>query len=152
MRPINGPLLAMFACLGMLVAQPAAAEPKEWDQAAVTEIAKQLAEAAGDLRVSVRRTPPATAGSQRRVRFQALDDLRVAESSINSLARRLESGEGREETYPTFKRIRTLRNDIAMQARRANITEPTLSKLAAAGELLEQMASYYEAYEAEETD
>ena len=103
----------------------------------------------GDLRQSVRRTPPATAGSQRRVRFQALDDLRVAESSINSLARRLESGEGRAETYPTFRRIRTLRNDIAMQARRAHIMEPTLSKLEAAQGLLEQLAPYYQP---EETD
>jgi len=155
MGPMTRPVLALLTSLCVLctlVALPAAAEPKEWDQAAVTEIAKQLAEAAGDLRVSVRRTPPAVAGSQRRVRFQALDDLRVAESSINSLARRLESGEGREETYPTFRRIRTLRNDIAMQARRAHLMEPTLSKLETARVLVEQLASYYEAYEAEGTE
>jgi len=154
MRITTRPALALVASLGMLVALPAAAEPKEWDQAAVTELAKQLAEAAGDLRQSVRRTPPPPAGSQRRVRFQALDDLRVAENAINSLARRLESGDGREETYPTFKRIRTLRNDIAEQARRADVREPTLSKLETARGLLEQLAPYYEAEEigeAEET-
>jgi hypothetical protein len=149
MKLMNPPVLALLACLSLLMALPVTAEPKEWDQAAVTELAKQLAEAAGDLRVSVRRTPPAIAGSQRSVRFQALDDLRVAESSINSLARRLESGQGREETYPTFRRIRTLRNDIAMQARRAHLMEPTLSKLETARELLEQLAPFYEV---EETD
>ena len=154
MRLMTRPALALLACLGMLVALPALAEPNEWDQAAVTELAKQLAEAAGDLRQSVRRAAPSNAGSQRRVRFQVLDDLRVAENAVNSLARRLESGEGREETYPTFRRIRTLRNDIAMQARRAFITEPTLSKLETARGLLAQLEPYYaaeEAAEAEET-
>jgi hypothetical protein len=152
MRLSTRPALALLASLALLVALPAAAEPKEWDQAAVTELAQQLAEAAGDLRQSVRRTPPPPVGSQRRVRFQALDDLRVAENAINNLARRLESGEGREETYPTFERIRTLRNDIARLARRANITEPTLSKLETARGLLEQLAPYYEAEETDEVE
>jgi hypothetical protein len=81
--------------------------------------------------------------SQRRVRFQALDDLRVAENSVNRLASRLEGGDGREETYPIFRRIRTLRNDIAAQARRASLTEPTISKLETARELLDQLAPFY---------
>ncbi len=141
------PGFALLTLLGLLVALPSAAEPKEWDQAAVTELAKQLAESAGDLRHSVRRAPTPPSGSQRRVRFQVLDDLRVAANSINSLARRLESGEGRAETYPTFRRIRVLRNDLAVQARRANITEPTLSKLETARELLEKLSRDYEAEE-----
>ena len=52
-----------------------------------------------------------------------------------------------EETYPTFRRIRTLRNDIAMRARQAFIAEPTLTKLETARVLLEQLAPYYEAEE-----
>ena len=147
MRSTTRPAFALLASLGMLVALPATAEQKEWDQESVTKIAKQLAEAAGDLRQSVRRTPPPTAGSQRRVRFKALDDLRVIENAINSLARRLEAGDGREETYPTFQRIRTLRNDIAMRTRQAFITEPTLTKLETARGLLAQLEPYYAAEE-----
>jgi len=38
----------------------------------------------------------------------------------------------------------TLRNDIAMRARRALIVEPTLTKLETARGLLEQLSPYYE--------
>ena len=147
MKRVKWSEFSFLILLGLLLALPSAAEPKEWDQAAVTELAKQLAESAGDLRHSVRRIPTVTSGIQRRVHFQVLDDLRVAANSINSLARRLESGEGRAETYPTFRRIRLLRNDLAVQARRAHITEPTLSKLESARGLLEQLSLYFEAEE-----
>ena len=141
------PRFVLLTLLGLLFALASAAEPKPWDQAAVTELAKQLAESAGDLRNSVRRGPTPPSGSQQRIRYQALDDLRVVASSVNSLARQLESGAGRAETYPTFRRIQMLRNDLAVQARRANITEPTLSKLETARELLEKLSPYYEAEE-----
>ena len=123
---------------------PAAAEAKEWDQAAVTGIAKELVDAAGDLRQSVRQaSPPPPGSSQRRIHFQALDDLRVIQGSIRSLARQLEGGAGRDETFPTFQRIRTLRNDIAQSARQADVREPTLGKLETAGSLLAQLEPYY---------
>lgn len=150
MRTPNLPVQTLLALIALLVGCPAAAQPIEWDQETVSELARQLASSAGDLRQSVRRSPTSLAGrGQRRVRHQALDDLRVAENAINRLAARLEAGEGREETYPTFRRIRTLRNDIAVHARRAHILEPTLSKLEMARGLLEQLAPYYEPEEAE---
>jgi hypothetical protein len=135
--------VALIVFAGLLVALPAATQTKEWDQAAVTGIAKQLAEVAGDLRSSVRRTPEPPGRRARRARLQALDDLRVVQGSVNSLARQLEAGAGREQTYPTYRRIRTLRRDIAQNARRALITEPTLGKLAAARELLDQLDPFY---------
>lgn len=118
-------------------------EGKAWDQAVVTDLAKQLAETAGDLRTSVRRTPIPQSGSMRRNQFRVLDDLRVISNSINSLARRLESGEGRSETYPTFRRIRMLRNDLAVQVRRVGFGEPTVTKLAAAKGLVDQLNPFY---------
>jgi len=137
--------VVLTACLGMLIALPAAMHAAEWDQAAVTKIAKELADATGDLRDSVRRgSPPPPGSSQRRVHFKAMDDLRVIQSSINSLSRQLEGGAGRDETFPTFQRIRTLRNDISELAGRADITEPTLGKLEAAGGFLQQLEPYYE--------
>ncbi|MBW2697953.1 MAG: hypothetical protein JRE70_15840 [Deltaproteobacteria bacterium] len=143
MRFDTHPTLAWLTCLGVLLAPPAMAEPTAWDQATVTALAEQLASSAGDLRNSVRRAPPLPGLTQRRARAQVLDDLRVAENSINSLARRLAAGAGREDTYPTFRRIRTLRNDIARQVQRAHITEPTISKLEAARELLDQLMPFY---------
>ena len=145
MTPTTRAGVALLTVIGLLVAVPAATETQEWDQAAVTELAKQLAAVAGDLRSSVRRTPELGHRRARRARSQALDDLRVAQGSVNSLLRRLEAGEGREETYPTYRRIRSLRRNIAQNARRALITEPTLGKLEAARGILDQMALFYAA-------
>lgn len=137
--------LALYLAVGLFAAGPAGAEQKEWDQSAVTTIARELAGAAGDLRRSVRQSPQGMQpGRVSRIRFQALDDLRVAENSINSLANRLEGGAGREETRPTYQRIRTLSRDIGQSARQALITEPTLTKLETARELLDRLAPYYE--------
>ncbi len=146
MTPTTRTGVALLAVISLLVAAPAATETQDWDQAAVTEIAKQLAAVAGDLRSSVRRAPQVPGHRRaRRARVQALDDLRVAQGSINSLMRQLEAGAGREETYPTYRRIRTLRRDIAQNARRALITEPTLGKLKTARGILDQMALFYAA-------
>ena len=128
--------LVLLVPLGILVALPAASETKEWDQAAV----------AGDLRSSVREPSEAHSGRmQRRWRARVFDDLRVAQGSANSLLRQLEAGAGREETYPTYRRIRTLRRNIAQNARRAFITEPTLGKLETARGILDQLARFYAA-------
>ena len=144
MTPTTRTGVALLAFVGLLAPLPAATETQDWDQGAVTEIAKQLAAVAGDLRRSVRRAPqPIGHRRGRRARFQALDDLRVAQGSINSLLRQLEAGAGREETYPTYRRIRTLRRNIAQNARRALITEPTLGKLETARGILDQLARFY---------
>jgi hypothetical protein len=62
----------------------------------------------------------------------------------------LAAGEGREETYPTFKRIQMLRNDVASRTQRAHLTEPTLSKLAQAAALLTELEPFYAPEEEEQ--
>ena len=141
------PAIALLAGLALLVALPAAsAEQKEWDQVAVTEFAKQLAEAAGSIRQAARRAEPPGPGSGLRLaHLQGLDDLRRLQNSVNSLARQLENGVGREESYPTFRRILTLSNDLARTARRF-IREPTPpSKLQQAQVALDRLAPFYAA-------
>ena len=148
-------LLALFTILVVSCAGPVAPEQAEakWRQDTVTALARDLVGVAGDLRDSVRREPTSVPVGVRRARLQALDDLRVAQGSIRSLARQLEGGAGRVETYPTFRRIQILRRDVARNARRAMLTEPTLSKLEAARELLLKLEPFYAAeataYEAE---
>jgi len=142
-------LVALLAVVGMLgCAATVDAEPvagKAWDQQAVTALAQKLVEAAGDLRQSVRRQPDIQSHGVRRARRQALDDLRVAENSIRSLARQLETGAGPLDTYPTFRRIQLLRRDVARNTQRAALREPTTSKLEAARSILEQLEPYYSA-------
>jgi hypothetical protein len=138
--------LVPLVALALLVALPVAAEQvegKAWDQAAVTTLAQELVGAAGDLRDSVRRQPDLQSNSIRRARSQVLDDLRVAQNSIRSIARQLENGNDRLATYPTFRRIQTLRRDIARNAQRAALTEPTPGKLEAARKVLVQLEPFY---------
>jgi hypothetical protein len=153
--------LTLLAALCMLLActSPVAseqAEGKAWDQAAVTALAQELVQAAGDLRDTVRRQPDILSRSVQRARNQTLDDIRVAQGSIRSLARQLENDGDRLSTYPTFRRIQMLRRDIARNVRRAALTEPTPSKLEAARAVLEQLGPFYSAeaaaYEAETDD
>jgi hypothetical protein len=136
-----------LSALGLACAGPVAPEQaaQEWDQAAVTEVAQQLARVGGDLRSSVRRQPDIQNQGVRRARQQTLDDLRVVQSSVQSLARQLEGGAGRLETYPTYRRIQSLRGRIARNASRALLTEPTTSKLEAARIVLERMEPFYAA-------
>jgi hypothetical protein len=147
-------LLVHLAAVGTLQATPVAADEakgKAWDQAAVTALAQELVRVGGDLRDSVRRKPDVPAIGIRRARSQALDDLRVVQNSIQRLARQLEAGDDQLTTYPTFRRIQTLRRDIAQNARRAALMEPTTSKLESARVILEQLEQFYAA-EAEAYD
>ncbi len=148
-------LLSVLALLfGLPIAASASVPHKDWDQEVVTQLARELYQAAGDLLETVRHTPAvgdATLNpqrSQRRLRQEALDDMRIIQFSIRSLVERLEQGEGRLETYPTFNRIRRLRNRIARAARLATLQEATLSKLAAARAALEKLEPYYAPEEA----
>ena len=152
MTRTNVPAIALLVSLALLVALPAAsAEQKEWDQAAVTELAKQLAEVTRSIRQATRRAEPPGHGSGLRLaHLQGQDDLRMLQNSVNSLARQLENGVGREETYSTFRRIRTLRNDLAETARRF-IREPAPEKLQQVQGALDQLALFYAAEDAAAT-
>jgi hypothetical protein len=142
-------LITLLAAVFMLgSAATVDAEPiagKAWDQKAATSLSQELVEAAGDLRQSVRRQPDIQSPGIRRARRQALDNLRVAENSIRSLARQLEAGAGPLDTYPTFRRIQLLRGDVARNTQRAALREPTTSKLEAARSILEQLEPYFSA-------
>jgi hypothetical protein len=138
--------MALFTSLALFVALPAAsAEQMEWDQAAATELAKQLAEATSSIRQAARAAErPGHGSGLRTAHLQSLDDLRRLENSVNSLARQLEDGVGREETYPTFRRVWALRGDLARTARRF-IREPAPSKLQQVQGTLDQLALFYAA-------
>jgi hypothetical protein len=150
--------VALLTILALGCAGPVAPEQaqQEWDQAAVTALAQELVQVAGDLRDSARRLPDAHPIGVRRSRHRALDALRVAQGSVRSLARQLEGGAGRAETYPTFRRIQVLRRDIARNAQRSMLREPTLSKLGQTRAVLEKLEPFYaaeaEAYEDEYAD
>jgi hypothetical protein len=146
MTRMTVPVIALTAGLALFTALPAAsAEQQEWDQAAATELAKQLAEATGSIRQAARSGErPGPGSGLRNAHLRALDDLRRLENMINRLARQLEDGAGREATYPTFRRVRALRDDLARTARRF-IREPAPTKLQQIDRAFDRLDLFYAA-------
>ena len=123
----------------------AAAELPKWDQTRVTAIAVELSEAVGKASLEVDKQKGGRVEvSKERAFYEFREDMRLARNTARHLAKELQGGEGREESYPTFKRLKTLRNDAAENARRADMPESTLAAITAAGELLNRLRPYYE--------
>jgi hypothetical protein len=122
----------------------AKAQPAKWDQTRVTSIAQQLAVAVGELRETVRKQPPLANAPQRKIRFQALDDLRTLKYVCDALARDLKGGESREETFPSYQRIQTMLRDLEGHGRRADIKLDTLNSYAKVADLNRRLGPYYE--------
>ena len=130
-----------------LLAVPLAvrAELAKWDQTRVTAIAAELAEAVSkaSLEVDKQKGSRVDVGKERAY-YEFREDMRLAKNTSRHLAKELEGGHNREETYPTFKRLKTLRNDAAENARRADMPDSTVATISAAGRFLLRLRPYYE--------
>jgi hypothetical protein len=123
----------------------AAAELAKWDQTRVSGIAKELAEAVAKATTEVEKQKGGRVDvSRERAYYEFREDMRLAKNTSRHLSKELEAGKGREETYPTFKRLKTLRNDAAENARRADMPDSTVAAITAAGGLLNRLRPYYE--------
>ncbi len=124
-------------------AAPVAAE-SPWDQAKVTELVKDLHAKVVTIRKAERNAPPDTiASGQARARKQLNDNFRMIDRESKHLVRRLEEGQGREETLPLFRRVDQLRLDSAEQLRRMFLPQAAIEHIRAARALLDQIRPYY---------
>jgi glutamine synthetase type III len=133
-------VLSLAFCLGSSVA---VAELQEWDQESVTKIADKLVVALKDLRVSVKDADSLADTGARASKYRVRQDLRLLASAAKSLASGLRAGEGREATLPAYRRMQTLRRDVAENGKRGIILADTLAKVEAVRGLLEELAPYY---------
>jgi hypothetical protein len=136
-----------FAFAAALAAAPsiARAELAKWDQARVTAIATELAEAVSKAAIEVDKQKGSRIDvGKERAFYEFREDMRLAKNTSRHLSKELQGGHGREETYPTFKRLKTLRNDAAENARRADMPDSAIATITAAGELLVRLRPYYE--------
>jgi hypothetical protein len=143
MRPV---IRSVVLCLALLVlASGARAELTPWDQAKVTELAKQLETATGALSDAFRKQPQPTLGSaQRKSFFQLRQEVRQLRRESRSLSRALQQGEGQEETLPSFESMmRTVRSATDI-ARRTFSGADIQTRADAARDILNQLAPYYD--------
>jgi hypothetical protein len=128
---------------GLAVA--AAAELAAWDQKRVAALAKELADAVGKAAVEADKGKGSRVDvGKERAYYEMREDLRLAKNTARHLAKELEDGKGREETYPTYRRLKTIRNDAAENARRAVMPDETVGAITAAGALMLRLRPYYE--------
>ena len=139
-------IIAVGAALALLLLPAAAlAELAKWDQARVTQIAEEFADAMKDLRKEMQAAPPITDPTRQRALYVALDDIRIMTNSARLLANKLKAGEGREETFAAWRRLDLLRRDFEENSRKAMIEDAIMDKVLTAGELLIRLTPYYRA-------
>jgi hypothetical protein len=145
-------LASIMALALALPAAPSRAQGASWDQDRVTELANELADVTVELQAAFRREDGSKARFQRRARHRFGDALRVARTETRALASSLESGAGRDETWPIVRRLGVTVRDLQEDGRRMAWREPTVSHARRAQELLTQLAPFYAGEEAEDQE
>ncbi len=133
--------LGAAACLSA----PATAELASWDQARVTGIAQQLAAACDGFDQAVQRQPGGTLGSGSAGEvFGMQDESRMLREQSLALADHLKAGKGHDETRNEYRSLKEVVDDIAEEAQRSPLDEPTMDAWAKITDLLRQIAPYYD--------
>jgi hypothetical protein len=113
----------------------ASAEPAAWDQARVTSIAQQLAEASTAWEAAVLRQPEAGPRMQQ--------NARALREQSGMLAAHLAKGKDRGQTSDYYRGLRELTDDTQELASRAPLDEPSLDAWAKVADSVRQIAAYY---------
>ncbi len=136
---------SMALAVSLIAASVATAEPLPWDQEKVTAIAAELPPATRALRVSLRQKPPRTRGQAGRRAFWRLrDQLRSIESSSRRLHNALLAGEGREETFPIYRRMIVTVRDAARELNRIPTVKPVEEHIETVAGALKRLRPFYE--------
>ena len=136
----------VLATCVLVQAASASAALAPWDQAKVTDLAKQLATVTSDLSNSFRKQPVPTKGSpQRQSHFLLTRQLRDIRRSADALSSALQAGGDRKATLARYQslmqRVRTARD----HARRITAGTEVTQKADAARDILNKMAPFYDA-------
>jgi hypothetical protein len=131
--------------LPTLTTEEQAGRLARWDQERVTRIATELATAADSVQDELRKQPTPTLGSGQYTTFYRLQQsVRRARLESKQLAAMLQEGKGYAETLPVYEGLRQYVADSAEEARKAFVQEPLMAAITGAGDLLNQLAPYYD--------
>jgi hypothetical protein len=123
----------------------ARADVVAWDQAKVTEIAKQLTSATQDLYDTFYKQLPPTAGSGQSKEFYRLKQVtRIMKTEARELAEQLGKGAGHDETLPSYESLMENVRRARELGARIFATEDLKQKATAVRGLLNQLGPYYD--------
>jgi hypothetical protein len=136
--------LALALLVTALAASPAAAELAKWDQARVTGIAKQLADASEAWWMAVREQPD--------IFGEALEPkAQVLKEQSRALAGHLEKGKGHDQTRGMYLSLKESIDDSEVEAQRAELEEQSMAAWAKVADLWRQLSPYYDPKALDET-
>ncbi len=136
---------AMALAVLLIAPSVATAELLPWDQEKVTAIAAELTPATGALRQSLRQKPPPTLGQTGRRAFWRLrDQLRSIETTSRRLHNALLAGEGREETFPIYRRMIVTVRDAARELNRVPTVKPVEENVETVAFMLKRLRPFFE--------
>jgi hypothetical protein len=123
----------------------ARADVVAWDQAKVSEIAKQLVTATQDLYDTFYKQLPPTVGSGQNKEFYRLKQVtRVMKTEARELAGQIEKGEGHDQTLPSYESLMEMVRKARELGARIFATEDLKQKATAVRGLLNQIGPYYD--------
>ena len=121
------------------------AELAQWDQERVTAIAAELTKACDSLYDTFQKEPERTLGSGQFKDFYRLRQLiRRIKSEARQLSSALAQGEGYDQTLPIYDNLMAMVRDAREVSKRTFTSSFVLDKASAAGDVLQQMAPYYD--------
>ncbi len=116
-----------------------------WDQARVTEIAKQMSDATDAWRLTVRQENDSQLGSGTAEEgFELTRKSLVVAQQARSLAGHLAAGQGRDQTYNSFRSLKEEVDDVEVISARAELEKPAIDAWAKVAGLMAQIKPYYE--------
>ena len=131
--------------LAASLSSPARAELAAWDQAKVTALANQLAEASNSLYSTFyKQGPPQLASGQGEDYRSLKQEVRRIQSEAKELAAALGKGDGREDTLDIYDNLMDIVRDARDHARRLFTGKDVQDKASAVRQLLNQITPYYD--------
>jgi hypothetical protein len=118
-------------------------EAVKWDQARVTQLAKDLNAAVNEAVQAIRKSPMQHQIGQRQSWYDMRESLRLLANTTNHLQKELQKGASADETRAIFNRIESLRKDAEETGRKSALEESVMEALVKAGALHNQMRPYY---------
>jgi hypothetical protein len=136
-------IVAAAAAAWLLVAGAANAELATWNQERVAKYAAELKEATAALRQAIDGVGIQNAAQQNAL-YQVENTVEMLDTAANGLDHALRKGEGREQTLPRYRRLKSLQRDAELEGRSADIPESVFQKVFSVGSALIKLAPYYE--------
>ena len=145
MSSITRRVLASSVCLFLLGIPASSAYADDWDQAKVTEIAKQLASSVDSVYRELNRGAAGTqlGSGQATNALRLKDRVRVARNEARHLSKALQGGKGHDDTVHAWKRLMTLVRDAREVGRKMFLEAPLQKDIEKANEFLDQLGPFY---------